>query len=177
MKSGLKYAAFLTVAIVAMLQGASLAQSCENMLGNNLYLCDIKTDFATEFTDCFQFTSPGVVSLDFDLYIYGLGETLACDCKASGKFKAPVFSSTPFFHCVNENIGDINSLNVSFEGKAADGGDVIKKGQAVNEYGDSFVFICILDPTCGVIAQAAGAPSPWLSDRAAAQRKISPADR
>ena len=134
-------------------------KNCQDLLDNNVYRCQVKSDFDTAFEDCFRFTSPGVQSQDFDLFTDGLGEVLGCECKAKGSFKNPRFNKSNDFHCVNarEQAEGEAFLNIAFEGQVSAEWDRGKKrgkrinnGQAVNEFGDSFVFQCKLDPACSV---------------------------
>jgi hypothetical protein len=122
-------------------------QNCQDLLDNIAYLCRVKSDFGTPFEDCFQFTSPGNQSLDFDLSIAGLGEILSCDCKAGGSFARPQFSESRDFHCVTPVF---TSLSIAFEGQVSGHGNKIKQGHAVNEFGDAFVYECTPDPRCSI---------------------------
>ena len=73
-------------------------QNCQELLDNRAYRCEVKADFGPTFTDCFQFISPGQQSLDFDLAIAGLGQTLSCACKAGQSFRRPQFAVARDFH-------------------------------------------------------------------------------
>ena len=89
-------------------------QNCQELLDNRAYRCEVKADFGPTFTDCFQFISPGQQSLDFDLAIAGLGQTLSCACKAGGSFRRPQFAAARDFHCVTPAF---TSFGIAFEGQ------------------------------------------------------------
>jgi hypothetical protein len=126
----------------------------------------VKSDFGTTFSDCFQFISPGQQSLDFDLAIAGLGETLSCECKARGGFRYPQFAASRDYHCVTPAF---TFLGIAFEGrvqgpearepKVKGQGPKIKQGEAVNEFGDSFVYECVPDPQCGLVGPLRANPT------------------
>jgi hypothetical protein len=151
--------AFLTFVLTAA-TGLRLAQAenCQDVLDNNVYRCQVKSDFDTPFEDCFRFTSPGVQSDKFDLFVDGLGIVQGCSCKAGGSFNTPDFGASKEFQCVTTGIDD---FGIAFNGRAD--GTQLKKGQAVNEFGDSFLFQCKLDPTCSIGGGAAvrGAGNPY----------------
>jgi hypothetical protein len=137
--------ALLALAIVAFVspRGVAGASTCKDYLDNNVYSCHAKSDAGDDFTDCFRFTSPGVASPDFDLAVDTFGGPLACDCQATGSVKTPKFSASKVFECVSpSSIG----LGIVFSGKVSS--TKIKKGQAVNEFGRSFLYECVVSPTC-----------------------------
>jgi len=146
------YIILITIFITGTLgvPNQSIAVNCQDLLNNNVYRCHVKSDFGSEFEDCFRFTSLGIVSEDFDLNIDGLPwETLACECEAKGSFKKPVFNAGREFHCVNSQFVDPELLlNIAFEGDVVKKGKEIKEGEAVNEFGNSFVYECVIDPAC-----------------------------
>ena len=152
--------AFLAFALT-IAAGVRLAQAedCQEVLGNNVYRCHVKSDFGTEFSDCFRFFSPGFLSGKFDLFVDGLGEDQGCSCKTSGSFNTPDFDGSKEFQCVTS--GFSGGLGIQFDGKAD--GTRLKKGQVVNEFGNSFIFECKLDPNCpfGQGAQVQGAENPY----------------
>jgi hypothetical protein len=135
-------------------------ETCQEELNNNVYLCQVKSDFGTTFEDCFRFTSPDVASEDFDLLIDGFGD-LACECKAEGSFRRPKFEQSfeqpDEFHCVA--VPETNFFNLAVEGEVEDDGDELEDGQAVNSFGNSFVLKCKRDSTCSV--PTARSASPW----------------
>ena len=111
--------------------------NCQARLSNNAYDCSVKTSFSAPFTDCFQFTSPGSESSNFDLTPIGLGSTLGCSCNPIGSFQSPGFNGSPnTFDCVGTDgteffdfTGKVTSKNI--------------KGHAAANVGDSFVFDCV----------------------------------
>ncbi len=158
-KSLLVGGAFLAFVLTAA-SGSCLAraENCQTVLGNNVYRCQVKSDFDTPFEDCFRFTSPGVQSDKFDLFVDGLGIVQGCSCKAAGSSNTPSFGTSKEFQCVTTGEDD---FGIGFDGKAD--GTQLKSGQAVNEFGDSFIFQCKLDPTCAIIegATARGRKNPY----------------
>lgn len=125
-----------------------LAANCQDLLANNLYRCRVNGESTGLFEDCFQFTSPGVVGSKFDLTIAGLEGTLECGCKATGSVLNPKFNASTAFLCGNAEFGD------AFEGKVSGNGKKISKGQVFlnDDPDESFVFECVLDPTCSAPA-------------------------
>jgi len=121
------------------------AEDCQEVLGNNTYHCRVKSNFGSEFEDCFRFTSPGDQSDNFDLFVDGLGQVQGCSCKASGSFNSPDFNASKEFECVTN--GE-DGFGIQFEGKAD--GSQLKKGQVSDQFGNSYVFVCKLDPKCSV---------------------------
>jgi hypothetical protein len=141
---------------------AQWAKNCQDLLDNNVYRCQVKSDFGTAFEDCFRFTSPGLQSQDFDLFIDLLGEILGCECKAEGSLENPQFNESREFHCVNALFSAF--LNIAFEGEVAEHGETLKNGQAVNEFGDSFVFRCVQDPECSVYGLGERTGNPYVGE-------------
>jgi hypothetical protein len=139
----------LTLSAVSGLRLAH-AEDCQDVLDNNVYLCHVKSDFGSEFTDCYRFTSPGTQSYKFDLYADVLGQVQGCSCKAAGSFGTPDFNGSKEFECVTTGEED---FQISFSGKAD--GTQLKKGQIVSEFGDSFIFECSLKPNCSVGLESA----------------------
>ena len=150
-------ALLLTVAVSSATQDGG-KETCQEALNNNVYHCKVKSDFGTPFEDCFRFTSPGILSEDFDLHIDGFGD-LACECKAEGSFSRPKFEKSDEFHCVA--VPEPNSFNLAVEGQVEDDGDEIEDGQAVNSFGNSFVLECKLDPKCEVAPTEQGSGYLW----------------
>jgi hypothetical protein len=85
------------------------------------------------------------LSLDLDLNIDGLGIPLGCDCKPKGSLNNPKFSESKKFLGVTTAEG---GFGIAFEGTASS--NKIKKGTAVNEFGDSFIYECTLDTACAL---------------------------
>ena len=139
--------AFLALALSAV-SGLPSAQAedCQQVVDNNVYRCHVKSDFGDEFSDCFRFTSPGTQSYKFDLFVDRLGHIQGCSCRASGSFNTPDFNASKEFACVT-TVED-EDFQISFSGIAD--GTQLKKGQVVNEFGDSFIFECRLKPDCSI---------------------------
>jgi|SRR5262245_8907110 len=121
------------------------AENCQDVLDNNVYSCQVKADFGNEFSDCFRFFSPGTQSDKFDLFVEGLGQVQGCSCKASGSFGTPDFNASKEFECVTSGSG---GYGIQFSGKAD--GTRLKKGQVSDEFGNSYIFECKLDPNCSL---------------------------
>jgi hypothetical protein len=74
----------------------------------------------------------------------GLGP-LACDCSATGSTTNPKFdASTTAFMCEQGTSGG----GAALVGKVASSGKKIVKGALLLPAGSSYVFSCVLDPTC-----------------------------
>jgi hypothetical protein len=120
-------------------------RNCEDVLNSNVYRCEVKSSFGTQFPDCLRFTSPGFQSQHFDLFPDELGEVLGCECKARGTFNNPRFNESRSWHCASTGGAD---LGISFSGVA---GQVrLFRTEAVNEDGESFVLDCELDLACTI---------------------------
>jgi hypothetical protein len=149
MKQFLAVAA-LTFALVAIMAvPMAQAQNCQDLLANNRYRCQVKTELGFQFEACFQFKSPGILSNKFDMSVDGgpaFFTTLECECKAKSDFNNPKFNQSTEFLCGNEQYGD------AAEGKAGGHGRKITKGQFFyNSTPDrSDVFQCTLDATCQI---------------------------
>ena len=116
--------------------------TCQSLLDNNAYDCEVVSSFGTSFTDCFQFISPGFVSFNFDLFPIGLGSQLGCACDPKGDFNNPSFNSSKNFDCVGDFFGiEQFSFEGSVEGKPSPPDGRIK-GQATGSVGDTFNFQC-----------------------------------
>src|SRR5262245_17640562 len=136
--------AFVAIAAVPTAQ----AQNCQDLLANNRYRCQIKTELGSQFEGCVQFQSPGSLSSKFDMITSGssvFATTLECECKAKSDFNDPKFNQATEFLCGNLEFGD------AAEGKAGGHGRRITNGQYF--FNDpttdvSYVFQCTLDATC-----------------------------
>ena len=100
---------------------------------NTIYGVMIVSSFGTNFTDCFRFDNPGPGDLSID----GLGQTITyrhgqLDTN-SERFKAVSRSG--------------QALAIMFFGEAVDPLNRLN-GEAVNEFGDTFVFSGTSNPTC-----------------------------
>jgi hypothetical protein len=130
---------------------------CQDRLADNVYSCNVRSDADARFQDCLRFSAPGSISEDFDLFSDNFNDVLACDCKTRGTLDQPEFGTSLMFQCVS-NVSQ--AFNVAFQGRA--GQSRITRGQAINSFGDSFVFECTIDPACelSVPRATAGAPAP-----------------
>lgn len=138
---------FTLVALAAVPRAQ--AQNCQDLLANNRYRCQIKTELGAQFEACFQFQSPGSLSGKFDMSVDGgpdLFTTLECECKAKSDFNDPKFNQSTEFLCGNEQYGD------AAEGKAGGHGKKITNGQFLYNVTPNlaYVFQCALDATCGI---------------------------
>ena len=115
-------------------EAAPSSGSCQNRLGNNAYDCKVKSSSGDSFLDCFQFVSPGSLSIHFDLEI---GGTAGCSCNPIGGFQHPRFDGSPVaFSCVGANGPDSRV----FAGKVM---SHKLKGKIADSAGDSYVFSCV----------------------------------
>ncbi len=144
MKTAISAVALLTSLVTMTASATFAATPCDDLLDNNVYRCHIKADFLPDpFDDCFRFTSPGVQSEDFDLFVDGLGIVQGCDCSATGSFSKPKFGAAKEFHCVATATG---GYGIAFRGTAS--GTKIKDGRIIDEFGASYVYECERDPEC-----------------------------
>jgi hypothetical protein len=113
--------------------------NCQTALANRSFDCHVKGSFGDDFTDCFQFFSPGSASLDFDLVVLGLDPShLGCTCGATGSLKKPKFDTSKNIFACESGFG------IQFGGKVGGSGNKTKitKGFASTLFGDSYVFEC-----------------------------------
>jgi hypothetical protein len=149
MKQFFAFAALTCALITLAAVPVARAQNCQDLLANNRYRCQVKTELGSQFAACFQFKSPGNLSSKFDMSVDGgpdFGTTLECECKAKSDFGDPKFNQSTEFLCGNQTFGD------AAEGKAGGHGRKITNGQYFfNSTPDlSYVFQCTLDATCFV---------------------------
>jgi hypothetical protein len=110
----------------------------------NTYHVTVVSSFGTMFTDCFRFDNPGPGMLNIDglgfpiTYVHGQLDAVGT------RFKSVSTSGQP--------------LSIAFNGEELTALTLLN-GEAVNEFGDSFVFSGPLDPAC---VPAGGAKSPYL---------------
>jgi hypothetical protein len=122
-------------------EAAPSGGNCQNKLSNNSYVCGVKSSFSSPFVDCFEFSSPGSESSNFDLSTVGLGATLGCSCNPTNGFGNPNFNGSPAsFTCT----GTDGSEFFSFAGKVS-GAQI--KGHVAANAGSSFVFSCVKTST------------------------------
>lgn len=100
---------------------------------NTIYGVMVVSSFGTTFPDCFRFDTPGMGDLTIDglgpaiTYRHGQLDTNPQQFKAVSRFGQPL--SIMFF---GEAVDPLNRLN----------------GEAVSEFGDTFVFSGTSNPTC-----------------------------
>jgi hypothetical protein len=125
------------------LAGFASTQTCATFLGSNLYSCNVIGEGPGAFHDCYQF-SPGSTGEQEDMSSpLGLGP-VACDCSATGSTTNPKFdASKTAFICDGTSNG-----GVAVVGKVAASGKKIVKGAIQLGTGSSYVFSCVLDPSC-----------------------------
>ena len=113
---------FATVLVALMLaSGSAIADRPDGIS----YEVDVKTSFGTEFTDCFIFTDFGILN------VVGLGWPLAFD-------QANLGTHEVFWLSVTLSGG---GFQIAFNGMATGNEfDGMLKGNAINEFGDTFVF-------------------------------------
>jgi hypothetical protein len=144
--------ALLLVLLLAAATDARLAyaENCQDLLANNRYRCQVKTELGAEFAACVQFTSPGSLSSKFDMTTDGgpnFGTTLECECKAKGSFANPQFNAAnKRFLCGNQQYGDAAAGTVGGHGQKITNGQYF-----FNDPTDlSYIFQCTLDPACQI---------------------------
>ena len=142
---------FLSLAVLALVFltfiGSGHAATCEDLLGNNVYRCEgIGEHGMGTFDECFRFNSTApTVSDKFDLTVDGLGETLACSCKATGKVTNPVWDQSKDWVCITSPSSSEGSY--TWGGKVGGKGK-ISKVYAVDSSGGTYIFSCVIDPAC-----------------------------
>jgi hypothetical protein len=113
--------------------------TCETILSNQAYDCTVTPSFGGQFTDCYSFIFPGVISSNFDLFPTELGATLGCSCNPSGSSKKPKFNQSKQFSCV----GDASGTQFTFEGKVAGNGKKITGGRDASSTGITYIVSCL----------------------------------
>ncbi len=125
---------------------AATPTTCQTLLGNNLYSCQVESAFGP-FHDCFQFSSPGAISGNFDLQVAQLGGNgLGCSCKVTGSFQKPHFNMSHSFDCVAAGGDTSPSGGFTFEGTATK--TKITGGFVASSFGTTWKYTCVVDPTC-----------------------------
>jgi hypothetical protein len=123
-----RIAALTVVTLGFVLIGSTYAD-----VTGNTYHVTVVSSFGTTFTDCFRFDVPGAGDLSID----GLGQTITY---RHGQLDAigPSFKAVSRFG---------QPLSIMFHGEELSGLTQLN-GQAVNEFGDTFVFSGPLAPSC-----------------------------
>ena len=120
--------------------------TCESLLADNVYNCDVKVETGDTFNDCLRFHSAAPVkSTKFDLSIDLLGDSLGCSCKTTGSFKSPHPDASKEFLCTTSTVP--GGGGATWSGKVKANGK-ISNVQAVFETGVSYIFVCVPDPAC-----------------------------
>jgi hypothetical protein len=147
-KLGLSFVAllaFLLTTAIGLTQAAPL--NCQDLLDANVYSCDVQTSFGGQFHDCFRFSSS-----PFALTVDGLfGQVEFCGCGARRSSRNPDFGASKDFECVTPAVGAF--LGIAFGERISHRG--ILEGEATSEFGDTFVYQCVVDPTCELNGAAA----------------------
>lgn len=143
-------AVILPLVLAFGVAGAGRAHAaCDDAIANKVYRCSLKRSDGEQFTDCYRFGRPGVVSEHFDLTPDVFGSALGCGCSAKGKLKNVHFDQGAEFQCVSTAF---SGVGLSLRGKSKANGNKIVKGQGLNEQGLLFAFECVQDATCSVAA-------------------------
>jgi hypothetical protein len=74
---------------------------------------------------------------------------LGCSCKTTGNFKSPTFDASKEWLCVSPDSGLMWAGKVAGKGK-------ISKVIAINQGGGSFIFNCVVDPSCTTSVSTVG---------------------
>lgn len=145
---------FFVVVVIGLIlitfTGMGNAQSsCEDLLGDTVYSCEVKSEMGEPFTDCLRFNSTApTTSGNFDLVVDGLGsKAFGCSCKATGSFKKPKFDTSKEWVCVTTDQVDTDGSGYTWWGKVTAAGKIIKVNAAGSD-GATFVFNCVVDPAC-----------------------------
>jgi hypothetical protein len=147
--------AVLGLASVTFAGIGNAAGNCEDLLGDNIYRCEVKDESGTlRDQDCFRFNSAPTISQDFDLNV-DLGGAFGCSCRFTGSFNTPTADASKEWICINP------TSVLTFGGKVA-GKEKISKVFGLNQGGDTFIFNCVVDPACtssGPTAETLTVPS------------------
>jgi hypothetical protein len=112
------------------------------------YQVTVKSNFGTTFTDCFRFDAPSAGQLTID----GLGPAITYRHGqldfVNTRFKAVSRSGQP--------------LSIMFYGEEVEGLEQLN-AEAVNEFGDTFVFTGSETPNCVRALDAVTSAVPWSS--------------
>jgi hypothetical protein len=106
---------------------------------NTIYQVSVVSSFGTNFTDCFRFDTPGMGDLTID----GLGQPITY---RHGQLDA----NSERFKAVSRSG---QALSIMFFGEAVDALNQLN-GEAVNEFGDTFVFTGMSNASCPTGASA-----------------------
>ncbi len=155
MKTSKQFFMSLAVAVgLAVVSGVGVVHAQRQAAGpsNTTYPVSVVSSFGTTFMDCFRFDTPGMGDLTID----GLGPPITyrhgqLDTNAE-RFKAVSRSGQP--------------LSITFFGEAVDPLNRLN-GEAVSEFGDTFVFSGTSSDACPT---AASALNPYLNQSTSSPR-------
>jgi hypothetical protein len=128
-----KIAALTILSLVVFAGGLVSVNSANAWTGSRIFRVTLKSSFGTTFTDCFRFNVPGPGDLSIDLlgqtitYRYGQLNTIPTSFKAVSRSGQP--------------------LSIMYYGEELEALEQLF-GEAVNEFGDSFVFSGLETATC-----------------------------
>jgi hypothetical protein len=135
-----RIAALTAVALGFVLVGSTYAD-----VTGNTYHVTVVSSFGTTFTDCFRFDNPGAGDLTIDLLLQTITYRRGQLDAVGTRFKSVSRSGQP--------------LSITFYGEELTALTQLN-GEAVNEFGDTFVFSGSLTAAC---VPSAGATSPYLA--------------
>jgi len=135
--------AVLTILILGL---AAFSQTHAQVTGKT-FKVTVKSSFGTTFTDCFRFDNPDPGQLTIDL----LFQTITYRHGQLDKVKTS-FKAVSLFG---------QSLSIMYDGEEIEALEHLN-GEAVNEFGDTFVFAGHEEHTCNAISGASSVTSsPW----------------
>lgn len=152
-------------AVCILAAAPALAANCGRNLqktgGGDLdFVCDVKSDFDTEFVDCFTFSRIDDDVLNFKSLALGAPHTKAT-CNADGTYLHPGFGDSTIFSGTF-----FSPFAITFTGDTRRGTKPhIFDGWAHNQFGDRFVLKCERDNIgfCPLVVAPAVHPgvNPW----------------
>ena len=149
MKKSFLFVVVLGLALITFTSAGNAQSSCEYLLGDTVYSCEVKSESGDPLIDCLRFNSTApTTSGNFDLIVDGLGSrNFGCSCKTTGSFKNPKFDASKEWVCVTTDQTDFNGSGYTWWGKVTSSGK-IKKVYAAGSGGDTYIFNCVIDPAC-----------------------------
>lgn len=138
-------------AVVVLTLALAPVSSAQAQVTGKIYHVLVKSSFGTTFADCFRFDVPAPGQLRIDglgpaiTYRHGQLDTVDTRFKAVSRFGQP--------------------LSIMFYGEEIEALEVLT-GEAVNEFGDTFVFVGNETPSCTAEPDPATNPTnPYVSDQ------------
>jgi hypothetical protein len=138
--------ALTVLSIATFALGIAPIRSIYAQVTGHIFRVTVKSSFGTTFTDCFRFDFPALGALTID----GLGPPITY---RHGQLDQDIYR----FKAVSRFL---QPLSIMFFGEEVEGLEQLN-GEAVNEFGDTFVFSGPEVPSC-IIALEDGAHSPYL---------------